>query len=189
MGASQGDVTGLLREMHAGDPEAQGRLVQTVYDELRRMAADLLRGERPGHSWQATDLAHQVFFRLFGKDLQAQNRSEFFGAASRAMRELLIEHARLRKTQKRGDGWRRVPLDDVADAFERQNLDAAAVHEALDRLAGFHPRQSQVVTLRFFGRYTLDEIAALLEVSVSTVQSDLRIALAWLHAQLGGTKP
>jgi RNA polymerase sigma factor (TIGR02999 family) len=180
------DVTALLQDLHDGNPEAKARLLQSAYDELRRIAAGILRGERPDHSWQSTDLVHELFLRL---DFQVHNRSEFFAAATRVMRELVIEHARLRKAQKRGGGWQRVPLDDVAGAFARRNVDPAAVHEALSEMAAFQPRQSQVITLRFFGGYTLEEIASMLEVSVSTVQKDQQIALAWLHRQLGDATP
>jgi RNA polymerase sigma factor (TIGR02999 family) len=103
------------------------------------------------------------------------------------MRQLLVEHVRLRRAQKRGGGWRRVPLDDLSDSLAQQSLEAAAVHDALERLAAFHERQSQVITLRFFGGFTVDEVAELLGVSVSTVESDFRIARAWLHRHLGGT--
>src|SRR5262249_36237070 len=93
------EVTALLQDLHDGNPEAKARLLQSVYDELRRIAAGILRGERPDHAWQPTELVHEMFPHL---DFQAQNRSEFFAAATRIMRELVIGHARLRKAQKRG---------------------------------------------------------------------------------------
>jgi RNA polymerase sigma factor (TIGR02999 family) len=180
------DLTTILQELRGGDAAAQGRLLQLVYEELRRMAAGFLRGEPPAHTWQATDLTHEAISRLLGADFlgQARNRAHFFTVAARTMSQLLVEHARLRKTRKRGGNWRRVRLDDVVDYFDRQALDVAAVHEALERLAAFHERQSQVVTLRFFYGFTFAEIAAQLGVSLSTVESDFRIARAWLHNQL-----
>jgi RNA polymerase sigma factor (TIGR02999 family) len=184
---SPGDITGLLRRLAAGDPDAQSRLLQAVYDELRDKAGGFMRGERPGHSWQPTELVHEGLLRLFGGRIPTESRGAFFAAAARAMRELLVEHALARGTQKRGGGWQRVPLDDVVDHFERQNLDVAAVDEALERLAALNPRQSQIVTWRFFGRFTVEDIAEMLEVSVSTVESDWRLARAWLHGQLAET--
>jgi RNA polymerase sigma factor (TIGR02999 family) len=148
-----------------------------------------MRGERRHHTLQPTDLAHEALVRLLGSDVQMENRKEFFASAARLMREILVEHARRRGAAKRGGGWQRVPLDDVADYFEECNLDVLAVKEALERLATFSERQSQVITLRFFARFTVEEIATLLGVSVSTVESDSRIAKAWLHSQLGGTNP
>jgi RNA polymerase sigma factor (TIGR02999 family) len=180
------DVTAVLCQLHAGDPEAQGRLLNLVYDELRRMAAGFMRREAPDHTWQATDLVHETLGRLLGADVlrQTTNRHHFFGTVARIMRQLLIEHVRLRQAHKRGGGWRRVPLDELSDYFTRQDLDVLAVHEALERLAALNERQSQVVTLRYFGGFTVEEIAAQLEVSVSTVESDFRLARTWLHTQL-----
>jgi RNA polymerase sigma factor (TIGR02999 family) len=107
-----------------------------------------------------------------------------FPAAARAMRQVLVDHARRRAADKRGGDRERLPLDDVLDHFAEQHLDLLAVHEALTRLAGLHERQSQVVELRFFGGYTVEEIAGQLGVSVSTVESDFRKATAFLRGQL-----
>jgi RNA polymerase sigma factor (TIGR02999 family) len=185
--ASTSDVTALLQELQAGNDNAREQLLHRVYAELRQMAAGFLRGRQPNQSWQPTELVHEALTRLLGSDALelTQNRAHFFGVAARTMRQLLVEHVRLRRAQKRGGGWRRVPLDDLSDHLEQQRLDAEAVHEALERLATFHPRQSQVVTLRFFGGFTVEEVAEQLGVSVSTVESDFRIARAWLHSQLG----
>jgi RNA polymerase sigma factor (TIGR02999 family) len=182
------DITTVLEEMHAGNPDAQSRLLSLAYDELRRMAAGFMHGERAGHTWQPTDLANEAVARLLGGPLPTENRSQFFAAAAEAMRRLLIEHARRRNAQKRKGDGQRVPLDDVADYFERQQLDVIALHEALAELATRHPRQSQVVTLRFFGGYGAEEVAAMLAVSLSTVEADFRHARAWLYGELVGTR-
>ncbi len=181
------EFTGILQDLRAGDALARDRLIQVVYTELRRMAAGYLRDEPADHSWQATDLVHEALVRLLGNgNLGApSSRAHFFGIASRAMRQLLIEHVRLRRAAKRGGRWDRIPLDDLADSFDRQGIDVVAVRDALDRLALFHERQSQVLTLRVYGGFTVQEVARQLEVSVSTVESDYRLARAWLHAQLG----
>jgi RNA polymerase sigma factor (TIGR02999 family) len=183
------DVTILLQDLHKGDPDAQDRLLTTVYNELRRMAASFLLGERPDHTLEPTALVNEFVLRLLGRDLAARDRRSFFALATVAMRHILAEHGRRRGTQKRGDGWRRVPLDDVADYFERQNLDVQAVNEALTGLELLEPRQSEAVTLHYFAGFTVKEIAEQLEVSVSTVESDLRLARAWLRRELAETTP
>jgi RNA polymerase sigma factor (TIGR02999 family) len=172
--------------LHGDDPQAQALWLAAAYEELRRVAAGFLRGERRDHTWQVTDLVHEAVLRLLGADLRGQDRTQFLAAAICAMRRLLVEHARSRNTRKRGGDWRRVGLDDLSDSFQEQNLDIEAVHQAVERLATFHERQSQVITLHYFGEFAVKEIAVLLSVSVSTVESDLRIARAWLHGQLAG---
>jgi RNA polymerase sigma factor (TIGR02999 family) len=184
---SHSDVTTVLQELQAGNDDAQDRLLDLVYGELRRMAAGFLRRQSPNHTWQPTELVHEAVARILGSDVLdlTRNRAHFFAVAARTMRQLLVEHVRRRRAHKRGGGWRRVPLDDLSDHLERQRLDVLALDEALGRLAAFHERQSQVVTLRFFGGFSVEEVADLLGVSVSTVESDFRIARAWLHSRLG----
>jgi RNA polymerase sigma-70 factor (ECF subfamily) len=182
------ELTLLLQELQSGSEDAQNRLLNMVYDKLRRIAGGFMQGERASHSWQATDLVHEAVVRLLGSEFPTQNREQFVVAAARTMWELLVEHARRRSAQKRGQSWQRVPLDDVADYFESQNLNVAAVREALDDLAKIDPRRSQVVTWHYLGRFKIVEIAAMLEVSKSTVESDLRCALAWLFGRLGGAE-
>ena len=185
------DVTTLLEAIRGGDESARSRLVGRLYRELHRMAVRLMRRQRPDHTLQPTALLHEALVRLFrGEALQkAPDRAYLFGAAARAMRQVLADHARGRAAGKRGKGRPRVGLDAVVAHFEEQNLDVLAVHEALERLATFHERQSQVVTLRFLCGFTEAEIAERLGVSVTTVQSDWRVARAWLHQQLRGSEP
>jgi RNA polymerase sigma factor (TIGR02999 family) len=182
-----GEVTVLLEAIRAGDDEARLRLIEQVYASLHGLAEGLMRGERHEHTLQPTALLHEAFVRLFDTDVlaRAPNRAYLYGAAARAMREVLVNHANRRSTAKRGGDWQRVPLDDVLDWFEEQRVDVVAVHEALERLEQFHERQSQVVTLRFFAGCTVAEVADRLGVAVSTVESDYRIARAWLRHQLG----
>jgi RNA polymerase sigma factor (TIGR02999 family) len=182
----QREVTTLLEAIRAGSPGARDQLIALVYDELRRLGGGLLRRERPGHTLQPTALVHEAVLRLFRPDALAdpRGRAQFLAAAARAMRQVLVDHARRRAADKRGGGHGRRPLDDVLDHFAEQRLDLLAVHDALTRLAGLHERQSQVVELRFFGGYTVEEIAGQLEVSVSTVESDFRKATAFLRGQL-----
>jgi RNA polymerase sigma factor (TIGR02999 family) len=182
----QREVTTLLEAIRSGNPGARDQLVALIYDELRRLSSGLLRRERPGHTLQPTALVHEAVLRLFRPDALAgpRGRAQFLAAAARAMRQVLVDHARRRAADKRGGGRERLPSDDVLDHFAQQRLDLLAVHEALNQLAGLHERQSQVVELRFFGGYTVEEIAEQLAVSVSTVESDFRKATAFLRGQL-----
>jgi RNA polymerase sigma-70 factor (ECF subfamily) len=179
------EVTTLLDDIRAGNTDAKGKLVELVYQELRELASGLLRAERPGHTLQPTALVHEALLRLLRPNFlgKARDRAHVLAAAARAMRQILVDHARGRARGKRSGG-ERVPLDEVLDSFAEQKWDILAVHDALEVLAGLHERQSQVVELRFFGGYTLPEIAEQLDVSVSTVESDFRRATAFLRSQL-----
>ncbi len=179
------DVTLLLDRLRAGDEVARGDLISLVYDELRRVASILMKKERKDHTLAPTELVSEAVVRLLGGHgfEKAPDRSYLFAMASRAMREILVDHARRRAAGKRGGKLHRVPFDQVLEGLEAQGLDVVEVHEALNRLASFHERQSQVVTMRFFGGLTVPEIASMLGVSVSTVENDWRIARAWLSAQ------
>ena len=182
------DLTLILGKARAGDDGARSELVTLVYDELRRVAARLMRRERSDHTLSPTAVVHEAVIRLLGEEVfdRAADRSFLFASAARAMREVLIDHARRRAADRRGGGRRRVPLDAVVDYFEQQGLDVVAVHEALDRLAELDARQAQIMTLRYFGGMTVPEVAAALGVSVVTVDRDWRLARAWLAGQLGG---
>jgi RNA polymerase sigma factor (TIGR02999 family) len=186
--ASRPDVTLLLARARDGDERARGDLIARVYGELRRVAEGLMRREHPGHTLSPTAVVHEAVIKLLGEAVldRAGDRSYLFASAARAMREVLIDHARRRATARRGGRQQRVPLDAVVDYFEDQGLDLVAVHEALDRLAERSGRQSQVVTLRYFGGLTVAEIAEALGVSVGTVERDWRIARAWLNCQFQG---
>ena len=180
-------LTMILGRARAGDERARGELIALIYDELRRVASRLMRRERPDHTLSPTAVVHEAVIRLLGEAVfdRAADRSFLFAAAARAMREVLIDHARRRAAGRRGGGRRRVALDAAVDYFEGQGLDVVAVHEALDRLAELDGRQAQVMTLRYFGGMTVAEVAAALGVSVTTVEQDWRLARAWLAGQLG----
>ncbi len=181
-------LTVILGRAKAGDERARGELIALIYDELRRVASSMMRRERAGHTLSPTAVVHEAVIRLLGEAVfdRAADRSFLFASAARAMREVLIDHARRRGAARRGGGMRRVPLDAVVDYFEGQGLDVVAVHEALDRLAELDGRQAQVMTLRYFGGMTVAEVAAALGVSVATIEQDWRLARAWLAGQLGG---
>jgi RNA polymerase sigma factor (TIGR02999 family) len=181
----------VLGRARGGDERARGELVTMVYDELRQVAGRLMQRERTDHTLSPTAVVHEAVIRLLGEQVfdRAEDRGFLFASAARAMREVLIDHARRRAAGRRGGGdRRRVPLDSVVDYFEEQGLDIVAVHEALDRLAERNGRQAQVMTLRYFGGMSVPEVAAALGVSVVTVERDWRLARAWLAGQLGGTE-
>jgi RNA polymerase sigma-70 factor (ECF subfamily) len=181
-------LTHVLARARAGDEDARGEVLAQVYDELRRVASRLMRRERTDHTLSPTAVVHEAVIRLLGGAVfdNAPDRGYLFASAARAMREVLIDHARRRAADRRGGGRRRVSLDAVLDYFEGQGLDIVEVHEALDRLAERDERQAQVMTLRYFGGMTVPEVAAALGVSTVTVERDWRLARAWLVGELGG---
>ncbi len=176
----RGDLTLILGRARAGDEGARGDLIALVYDQLRQVAGRLMRRERADHTLSPTAVVHEAVIRLLGDAVfdRSPDRAYLFASAARAMRQVLIEHARRRDAGRRGGGRVRVPLDLVVDYFEGQGLDIVAVHEALDRLARRNERQAQVMTLRYFGGMSMAEVAASLEVSVVTVERDWRLARA-----------
>ena len=182
------EFTLILGRARAGDERARGELIALVYDELRRVASGLMRRERADHTLSPTGVVHEAVIRLLGGAIfdKAADRSYLFASAARAMREILVEHARRRAAGRRGGGRRRVPLDRVVESFEAKDLDVIALHEALDRLAEWNQRQSQIITLRYFGGLTMAEVAESLGVSLVTVERDWRVARAWLGSQLRG---
>jgi RNA polymerase sigma factor (TIGR02999 family) len=182
------ELTRTMSRARAGDEQARGELIAMVYHPLRRVAARLMRRERTDHSLSSTALVHEALIRMLKAAVfdKAADRDYLFASAARAMREVLIDHARSRAAGRRGGGRHRVPLDRVVDDFEEQNLDVVMVHEALDRLAALNERQAQVMTLRCFGRLTISEVAKVLGVSPVTVERDWRLARAWLRGQLRG---
>jgi RNA polymerase sigma-70 factor, ECF subfamily len=181
-------LTLVLGRARAGDEGARDELVALVYDELRQVASRLMRRERADHTLSPTAVVHEAVIRLLGESVfdKAADRSYLLASAARAMREVLIDHARRRAAGRRGGGRRRLPLDSAVEYFEEQGLDVVAVHEALDRLAELNGRQAQVMTLRYFGGMTVPEVAAALGVAEVTVERDWRLARAWLAGQLGG---
>jgi RNA polymerase sigma factor (TIGR02999 family) len=181
------ELTLILGRVRAGDEQARDELIALVYDQLRMVASRLMRRERAEHTLSPTAVVHEAVIRLLGDEVfdKAADRNFLFASAARAMREVLIDHARRRAADRRGGGRRRVPLDLVLEYFGQQGLDIVAVHEALDLLAELNGRQSQVMTLRYFGGLTVPEVAEALGVSVVTVERDWRLARAWLVGQLG----
>ncbi len=176
----------ILQAAVAGERDAQEKLFETVYTELRVMARRQLWKERPNHSWQPTELVHLVFLKLFtGKPLAKAQARYFYAAVRNAMRELLIDHARKRKAMKRPDAAVRVPLDYVLDELEaEQRAPYLDLHVCLEKLKELSARQHAVVELRYLVGLPWKEIAAQLGVSVPTVEKDWQAARAWLRSQL-----
>ena len=185
MSADANEITRLLAAWNGGDEAALEQITPIVYRELRRIAAAYLRRERPNHTLQPTALVNEAFVQLIGHaDVSWQNRAHFFAVAARMMRRLLVDHARGLGRAKRGGGARRVPLDDALVFAPEQSDEFLALDQALERLAAAHPRQAQVVELRFFGGLSVEETAAVLKVSPNTVIRDWRFARAWLHRDI-----
>jgi RNA polymerase sigma factor (TIGR02999 family) len=180
-----GDVSALLRAWSDGDVDARGRVMEVVYQELRRRAAAYLRRERPGHTLQPTALVHEAYLRLVDQHAVAwQNRAQFFGVASQIMRRILVDRARARKTAKRSGRWARVTLDESVAEHPSRDVDLLDLDAALADLATFDARKSQVAELRFFGGLTLEETGHVLGLSVATVEREWQVARAWLYARL-----
>ena len=187
MASEQGDVTLLLGELRQGHRDAEAKLFQLVYDELHRLAKHYMRGERPGHSLQATALVHEAYLRLTRiNDVDWQGRSHFFAVSAQAMRRILVDHARARCADRRGGPQEKVSLDEaLVVSFERPEQ-FIALDEALNRLAELDARQARIVELRFFGGLSEEEAAAVLGISARTVKRDWQMAKAWLLKELGG---
>jgi RNA polymerase sigma factor (TIGR02999 family) len=185
--AEPAELTGLLRAWSGGDADAFERVLPLVYDELHRMAARYLAGERSVVSLQATGLVNELCLRLLDWDgIDWQNRQHFFGVSAGMMRRVLVDIARRRQAGRRGGPHAiRVPIETVDVAAVERDTDLLAVDMALDRLAVEDPRKARVVELRFFGGLSVEETAAALGISIRTVHADWAFARAWLFRMLG----
>jgi len=183
------DVTSLLAEAQGGDSKAAGQLIPLVYDELRRLAAHYMRGERPDHTLQATALVHEAYLRLVDQSrVSFQNRAHFFGVAANLMRRILVDHARGLQAAKRGSG-QKLPLDEAMDFGQQQEVDLVTLDDALERLAQLDRQQSRIVELRFFSGLGIEETAEALGISPATVKRDWTVAKAWLYQQVTAAGP
>jgi RNA polymerase sigma factor (TIGR02999 family) len=182
---SQHEVTRLLIRLTDGDGDVLGELLPLVYDELRRLAANYLRRERPGHTLQPTALVHEAYLRMVDQSqVHWQNRAHFLGVAAQMMRRILVDHARGQKAEKRGGEMQKLSLDENIDVSGERAADLVALDEALQRLAEFDPQKARVVELRFFGGLSVEETAEVLGVSAPTVKRQWRMAKAWLYGQV-----
>ena len=182
---SQGDVTRLLMDWSNGNQAAVDQLMPLVYDELHRLAERHMRRERDGHTLQPTALVHEAYFRLVDQERVAwKNRSQFFAIAAQAMRRILVDHARGRRYAKRQGSEHQISLDDAILPVQGRTRDLIALDDALNDLAQLDPRKSRVIELRIFGGLTIEESAAVLDVSNTTIINEYRAARAWLFRQL-----
>ena len=180
-----GEVTRLLRRATPAERPVLDALLPLVYSELHGLARAQLGNRGRSHTLQPTALVNEAYLRLAGRrDREWSDSKHFYRAAANAMRCILINHARDRQRLKRGDGARRVPLDDHLLLFEERAIDLLDLEEALVLLEERDPRQVDVVELRFFGGLSVRETAEVLGVSVRTVEEDWRFARAWLHREL-----
>jgi len=178
-------LTQLLVAWTGGDEKALETLSRAVYDELRRLARNYMRGERPGHTLDATALVHEAFVRIIDwKSVEWKSRAHFFAVASQMMRRILVDHARARRNLKRGGEWKQLSLSAVEFLPENRRTDLLDIDEALETLKRVDARKAKVVELRFFGGLTVEETAAVLDVSSDTVLNDWRFAKAWLLREL-----
>jgi RNA polymerase sigma factor (TIGR02999 family) len=179
-------VERVLAEIRSGKARADDELLSLVYNELRTVASRYLARERPSHTLQPTDLVNEAFAKLYGAKWldKVSNRIHFFGILLRTMREILVEHARKKSARKRPPRNKRQRIDVVLDYFTENKLDPLVFKDALDTLTELNERQGQVVTLRVYFLFTMEEIASQLGVSLSTVESDWRAARQWLYDHL-----
>lgn len=181
------ELTELLEAWHDGEPGAGDRLLPLVYPDLRHLAARFMARERRDHTLEPTALVHEAYLRLAGgRQPRWRDRLHFFAVASRTMRRVLVDHARARRTAKRGAGALRVPLEAAEGAVRDRSDDLLALDRALDELAALDPRKGRVIELRYFGGLTVEETAAVLGVSAPTVALDGRMARAWLVSRIRG---
>jgi RNA polymerase sigma-70 factor (ECF subfamily) len=181
-------VTQLLNEWGKGNQAALEELMPVVYAELHKMAKRYMDQQDPRHTLQTTALIHEAYLRLAGDSAkQWQNRAHFFGVAAKAMRHVLVDHARTTHAAKRGGAIRALRLDEGMDTTGERMGQLIALDDALSDLAKLHPRQGNVIELRFFGGLDVEETAEVLKVSPETVMRDWRIAKAWLHGELNRT--
>ena len=189
----QEPVTRLLIEWKSGNKEALDLLTPLVYNELRRLADHYLRDERAAASLQPTALVHEAYLRLVSQSLPDwESRSHFFGVAAHLMRQILVDHARKRKSAKRGSGAEKVSIEEAVSFAPGRGRDIEALDDALDALAEIDPRKAKVIELRFFGGFSVEETGQALGISVATVGREQRMAEAWLHREVSrtnGTQP
>jgi RNA polymerase sigma factor (TIGR02999 family) len=178
-------VTQLLQQWSGGNKQALDELMPLVYDQLRRLASNCLRAERPDHTLRATALVHEAYVRLIDADVNWENRVHFFAVSARMLRRILVDHAKSRNREKRGGEFEKIPLDEAVLAGPQSDKGIVELDEALKRLATHDQRKSELIELLFFGGLTYDEAAAALKISPATVHRELILAKAWLYRELG----
>jgi RNA polymerase sigma factor (TIGR02999 family) len=185
MFCAEQDLTILLQRWNRGDPAALDEILPKVYRELRKLGRYYLSQEPPEHTLQGTALVHEVFLRLRQQhSIEWKDRSHFLSAVGNLMRRVLIDYARKRHAEKRGAGLQEFPFDDALRIANERPRELISLHDALEDLARFDPRKAQVIEFRFFSGLSVDEIAAVLDISPATVKREWTVAKAWLHGAM-----
>lgn len=185
MSTPPSDVTKLLQEWSQGDASALEKLIPMVFEDLRQIAGRLFLREADSHTLQPTALVSEVYLRLMEqRKVYWQNREQFFGVAALLMRRILVDYAKGRQAAKRGSGAPKVQLDETIAVPELREVDVVSLDEALSRLAEIDPRQGRIVELRFFMGLSHEEIAEILDISVTTIKREWRTARLWLYREL-----
>jgi len=183
--AKQSNVTQILRDWNEGDADAPAQLMPLVYEELRRRAADCLRRERRDHTLQPTALVHEAYVKLVEQNrAQWKDRAHFCSVAAQLMRRILVKYAEAHNADKRGGQLQKIYLDETRELAQERAPDLLSLDDALKSLAVSHPRESEIVELKFFGGLNAKEIGEVLNVSTKTVLRDWQFAKAWLNRHL-----
>ncbi|MCU0343725.1 MAG: sigma-70 family RNA polymerase sigma factor [Ignavibacterium sp.] len=179
------NITLLLEDCINGKKGAVDELLPHVYKELRLISSKYLRDENRNHTLQTTELVHEAYIKLVGdQNISWQSRAHFFGIAAQSMRQILVDHARKRKSLKRGEGIRNISLDDVFEVSEKADDQLLALNEALKKLEAVEERSSKIVELRYFSGLTIEETAEVLKISTATAKRDWNFAKAWLYREI-----
>jgi RNA polymerase sigma factor (TIGR02999 family) len=184
MDIDRGQVTQLLKAMHAGDSQAAENLLPLVYAELHRLAKAYMRRERPDHTLQATALINEAYLRLVGEDVDWNSRAHFIGLAAHVMRRVLVDYARTRNAEQRGGGLQRVEMQDDLAISPEQLDQVEELDAALKKLEKENPRQARVVELRYFGGLSVEETGSLLQIAPRSVKRDWALARIYLFREL-----
>jgi RNA polymerase sigma factor (TIGR02999 family) len=185
MSAEIGEVTVLLKAMKGGDESAAEKLLPLVYNELHRLASSYMRRERPDHTLQPTALINEAYLRLTRNSVDWQSHQHFIGVAANVMRRLLVDHARARNAEMRAGGFQRVELEDHLMFSGERSEEVLALHDALTNLEAVDPQKAKVVELRYFGGFSVEEIADILKMSPRSVKRHWALARIWLLRQMG----
>ena len=178
-------VTKLLIELSNGDRDAVDLLLPVIYDELRKLAANYLRRERPDHTLQPTALVHEAYLRLVDQTrVNWQNRAHFFGVAAQIMRRLLVDHARKHNAEKRAQDFQKLSLDENIDRAVERSAELIALDDALKALSALDEQKARMVELRYFGGLSIEETADVLGVTPTTIKRHWRLARAWLYGEM-----
>jgi len=180
-----GSLAAIIENYNCGDAQAQARLIERLYRDLRRIAAAHLRAERPNHTLQPTALVHEAYARLAGQsEIDLKDRVHFLAIASHLMRQVLVDYAKARRAAKRGGGGRQVTLDECMFVENTRSLDVLIMDELLERLTKLNARHARIVEMHFFGGLSFEEIADVLGIGLRTVERDWKMARAWLRSEI-----